>query len=116
MMNNLYISEKGIYHIMQGRSRMMSSTDIMYNKDFDSWFRKKSEIENQSERPNYHEREVWWCSLGMNIGFEQDGKKDAIKRVAFGRTIFCPCKCRGEAEAISLPLHVAKEGSEDLKK
>lgn len=23
--------------------------------------------------PYYHQREVWWCSLGVNIGFEQDG-------------------------------------------
>ena len=25
------------------------------------------------EAPFYHEREVWWCSLGVNVGFEQDG-------------------------------------------
>jgi len=28
----------------------------------------------------FHEREVWWCSLGMNIGLEQDGSTDAFAR------------------------------------
>jgi mRNA interferase MazF len=28
----------------------------------------------------FHEREVWWCSLGANIGFEQDGSGDLFTR------------------------------------
>lgn len=28
----------------------------------------------------YHEREIWWASLGVNIGFEQDGKNDNFER------------------------------------
>ena len=27
-----------------------------------------------------HAREVWWCSLGLNIGHEQDGKHAAFER------------------------------------
>ncbi len=45
------------------------------NKDYSEWHAKKTEIEHGSdERLFFHEREVWWCSVGSNIGFEQDGK------------------------------------------
>lgn len=28
----------------------------------------------------FHEREIWWCSLGENLGFEQDGKNEHFER------------------------------------
>lgn len=28
----------------------------------------------------FHEREIWWASLGANIGFEQDGKHENFER------------------------------------
>ncbi len=34
----------------------------------------KAEINQTVGRPYFHEREVWYCHLGENIGFEQDGK------------------------------------------
>ena len=43
------------------------------NKDFDKWNTKKKVINAKPEAPFYHEREIWWCSLGVNVGFEQDG-------------------------------------------
>lgn len=42
-------------------------------KDFDSWNEKKKHIHKNKKAPFYHERELWWCALGINIGFEQDG-------------------------------------------
>jgi len=42
-------------------------------KDFDTWNKNKKDIHDKNEHKLYHEREVWWCSLGVNIGFEQDG-------------------------------------------
>ena len=42
-------------------------------KDFDRWNKKKKQVDKESFVDFYHEREMWWCSLGMNIGFEQDG-------------------------------------------
>lgn len=42
-------------------------------KYFDAWNSKKKEIHGKSEAAFYHEREVWWCSLGVNVGYEQDG-------------------------------------------
>jgi mRNA-degrading endonuclease toxin of MazEF toxin-antitoxin module len=48
-------------------------------KDFDSWNEKKKALNDN--KPNfYHEREVCWCSLGMNIGFEQDGTSETYQR------------------------------------
>ena len=45
----------------------------MHKKDFDNWNKNKKDIHNNKHRPFYKEREIWWCSLGYNIGFEQDG-------------------------------------------
>ncbi len=43
------------------------------SKDFDSWNITKKAIDAGDSIPFYHEREIWWCSFGKNIGFEQDG-------------------------------------------
>ncbi len=42
-------------------------------KNFQKWHKKKSLIDQVGKRPFFHEGEMWWCSLGVNIGFEQDG-------------------------------------------
>ena len=42
-------------------------------KDFDRWNEIKKEHENLLGRRFYKPREIWWCSLGINIGFEQCG-------------------------------------------
>src|SRR3989344_5410290 len=44
------------------------------DKDFDRWNKEKKRIHGQAQYlPLYHEREIRWCRLGVNIGFEQDG-------------------------------------------
>lgn len=45
----------------------------MPQKDFDRWNEKKKHINDRERSPFFHEREVWWCSIGLNIGYEQDG-------------------------------------------
>src|SRR3989344_5547055 len=51
-------------------------------KDFQSWHKKKSGIHQDKTRPFFHEREIWFASLGANIGFEEDGKgKDFLRPV-----------------------------------
>jgi len=49
-------------------------------KDFDQWNIHKKYIHNIKLHKFYHERDIWWCSLGTNIGFEQDGKGDGGER------------------------------------
>lgn len=42
-------------------------------KDFNNWNTQKQSIHQNGKSKFYHVREVWWCSLGVNIGCEQDG-------------------------------------------
>ncbi len=42
-------------------------------KDFDVWNEEKKEIDARQDVLFYHERDVRWCRLGTNVGFEQDG-------------------------------------------
>ena len=50
-------------------------------KDFDSWNEEKKQThDNENYRPLYREREVRWCRLGANIGFEQDGTGNDFSR------------------------------------
>ena len=43
-------------------------------KDFERWHKQKSWIDGFKDRPPFfHEREIWFCSVGLNIGHEQDG-------------------------------------------
>lgn len=62
-----------------GRCSFIIATKAM-NKDYDAWNEKKKKLDSLITAPNYHEREVWWCSLGLNIGFEQDGKSEDFSR------------------------------------
>jgi len=49
-------------------------------KDFDGWNEKKKIINDAPTAPFCHERELWWCALGMNVGFEQDGSDIEYRR------------------------------------
>lgn len=49
-------------------------------KEFDIWNSKKKEINEKGENKYYHPRDIWWCKLGLNIGFEQDGKDEEFQR------------------------------------
>lgn len=49
-------------------------------KDFDNWNSRKKNINQTGALPFYHEREIWWCALGINVGFEIDGTGDNFDR------------------------------------
>lgn len=49
-------------------------------KNFDEWNAKKKDLDSTDQRRFYHEREIWWCRLGLNVGFEQDGKGENFER------------------------------------
>jgi mRNA interferase MazF len=44
------------------------------DKDFDYWNGIKKKVHNEGISKLYSRREIWWCALGTNVGFEQDGK------------------------------------------
>lgn len=57
----------------------------MYNKEeelrsFVTWTKLKIRIHLFDKKIFFKEREIWWCALGKNIGFEQDGKNDMFER------------------------------------
>ena len=51
-------------------------------KDFFGWCKKKESLHNVSieKTPYFHDRELWWAAIGVNIGFEQDGKNEHFER------------------------------------
>ena len=51
-----------------------------YVKDFDSWNKEAKKLDKEIFNDFVHEREIWWCALGVNIGSEQDGKNDSFER------------------------------------
>jgi len=52
---------------------------VIMKKNFDLWNNRKKEIDETTAN-FYHEREIRWCSLGINIGFEQDGTSETYRR------------------------------------
>ena len=49
-------------------------------KDFWKWHGQKEQLNDAEGTALFHEREVWWCALGANIGFEQDGSSELFTR------------------------------------
>ena len=49
-------------------------------KDFDTWSKIKQKIDKKVIYPYCNERDVFWCSVGINIGDEENGKDDLFSR------------------------------------
>ncbi len=49
-------------------------------KNFREWHSQKTDLQENKTRVFFHERDVWFASVGLNIGFEQDGKGDKFLR------------------------------------
>jgi len=67
-------------------------------KDYINWSKKKSYVQNEKARAFFHEREVWVCFLGENVGFEQDGSGEE-----YLRPVIVVHKCNNEV-FIGIPL------------
>ena len=50
------------------------------HKDFDRWNQAKKKLNADVEPLYFREGEVWWVHLGVNIGYEIDGKKENFAR------------------------------------
>ncbi|MDO8183500.1 MAG: type II toxin-antitoxin system PemK/MazF family toxin [bacterium] len=73
-------------------------------KNFLDWHRKKEVIDEKKDRVFFHEREIWFCHLGSNVGFEQDGKGEN-----FGRPVIIFRKFNKEV-FWGLPLTTREKG------
>ncbi len=50
-------------------------------KDFKLWFLKKEVLHfNNYKSPYFNESEIWWCSIGENVGDEINGKSEYFRR------------------------------------
>ena len=77
--------ERKIFKIRDGQTLSQNSFEAFpvsngMKKDFWKWHEKKEKLHDAASAPFYHEREIWWCALGMNIGSEQDGSGDEYRR------------------------------------
>ncbi len=51
-------------------------------KEYNEWHNKKKILNEREDIDTifFREKEVWWAALGVNVGFEQDGKGDEFRR------------------------------------
>ena len=49
-------------------------------KHFDKWNRLKTNLHNDAKLPKIDEGDIWWCSVGENVGVEINGKSDFFSR------------------------------------
>ncbi len=47
---------------------------------FQIWIQRKYNLEKRSAGPLFNERDIFWCSIGSNIGHEMDGKWEKSNR------------------------------------
>ncbi len=51
-------------------------------KDFDRWNERKKITEITERYIPFYAGEVWWCTFGINLGVESDGKTESFMRPA----------------------------------
>lgn len=49
-------------------------------KDFQKWHNLKKDLHEKDRIVYFREKQIWWCILGLNIGYEQDGKNKYFLR------------------------------------
>ena len=49
-------------------------------KDFEKWNSLKQTIDKNNKIKYVHNKEIWWCSIGINIGDEINGKNNNFER------------------------------------
>lgn len=52
----------------------------MSQKEYSRWHGIKVKVNNEKERLLFYEREIWFATLGENVGFEQDGRGENYLR------------------------------------
>lgn len=48
--------------------------------NFLNWHELKSTINSKENKVLFQEQEIWWCSVGRNIGEEENGKNTLFER------------------------------------
>jgi mRNA interferase MazF len=53
---------------------------LTYERDYTKWHTLKERLEQRADVPNFMVCDIWWCAIGTNLGYEQDGKNDLCER------------------------------------
>ena len=88
-------------------------------KNFNKWNEQKKKINNKNIddlKIFFNKRQIWWCSIGENIGFEQDGKGDNFERPVlilkkFNKYIFLGIPLTTKNKNIRLPFYFKLKGA-----
>ncbi len=73
-------------------------------EEFLTWIKLKFKIQQNSLRPLFEEREIWYCVFGQNIGREINGKNNSnYSEKLFLRPVFILKKLNKES-FIGIPL------------
>ncbi len=74
--------------------------------EYDKWNERLKYLNVSGKRgPFFKEGEIWWCSIGLNVGFEENGKGELCNRPVF------ILKKLNNAMFIGIPISsVKKEG------
>ncbi len=90
-------------------------------KDFTTWTNLKKDLNNRSNTPTFKQREIWWCSIGVNIGCEEDGKNKLFNRPVliirkFNNSIFfgIPLSTKIKDNKYYYPIHFGGEDGSAL--
>lgn len=67
--------------------------DLIQENDFNRWNLQKQKIHARGSI-FCNPREIWWCSLGMNIGSEQNGRNEIFERPVLITKVFSKETCR----------------------
>jgi mRNA interferase MazF len=81
-------------------------------KNFDAWNEVKK-IDDSNSRQFFKERDIWWVSLGINVGDEEDGKGDMYIRPVlvirkFNNNVFWGCPLSKKIK-INNPYYISIE-------
>lgn len=47
---------------------------MLFIKNFVDWIKLKIQLDGNQRFPKFEEGDIWWCHLGENVGYEQNGK------------------------------------------
>ncbi len=75
-------------------------------ESFDQWNILKKQLDETGRVFFVHPREIWWCSLGVNIGAEIDGKNENFERPVIVMKVY------NRESLIVLPLTTKEKNDE----
>lgn len=69
-----------IYLLNHPKPSKIAHMSAPEEKEFDRWNNSKKLVDQNSHLVDFHEREIWWCSIGVNIGSEQHSQSKDFSR------------------------------------